>query len=285
MSKTEDETGSPAAIALAGVSFSYDGDSAPAIDNLTVSFPKGFVTAVVGPNGSGKSTLLRIVAGMLVPQSGTIAVEKVQVSDENADRLLGRNIGMVFQNPDSQFIGATVKDDLAFGLENDNVSPAAMNDLITRFATEVGLGDRLDDEPSRLSGGQKQRVALAGVLIRNPAILLLDEATSMLDPQSRRDVFALLGRLRQKHPGLTVIEVTHESAEASQADFVLALAKGQKVFFGTTTGLFDTAAKARALGQEPSFAASLAEELGKQGLAVNDFRDPAGLWRQLCQSR
>ena len=269
------------AVALRGVSFSYAGSEFTALAGVTCSFPKGKVTALVGANGSGKSTLLRIIAGQLIPSDGSLYIGGELVDDDNVDRLISSNIGMVFQNPDAQFVASTVREDIAFGLENDRMPADQMAAAIEAAAASTGVSDLLSREPDALSGGQKQRVALAGVLVRRPSILLLDEATSMLDPLARRSVFELLERIERENTSLTVIEVTHDWREAIDADHLIALDRGRVVFEGAPASIFTDYERALRLGLEPSFEAELAHCLGEQGLEVGSFNTPEGLARCL----
>lgn len=269
------------AIAVKGLSYSYDDDSSKALDDVFLEFEKGKTTAILGHNGSGKSTLLRILCGMLIPTHGRIEVDGIEVTDDNVDSLLGRHIGMVFQNPEAQFVSATVRDDIAFGLENDRVDPKEMDSRIEKAAAAVGIKDLLDKDPQNLSGGQKQRVAIAGVLVRRPSILLLDESTSMLDPSSRQSFEKLLESIRYKDPELTVIEVTHSEKEALKADRCAVLKKGRLVFSGTPAQLFYDADKAESLGLEPTFEERLRSALSKNGVKVGNFTTPEALDRWL----
>ena len=269
------------AVQLRDVSFSYAGSEFTALSSVSCSFPKGQVTALVGANGSGKSTLLRIIAGQLIPSDGSLYIGGELVDDDNVDRLISSNIGMVFQNPDAQFVASTVREDIAFGLENDRVPADRMDEAIRAAAAATGVNDLLSREPDALSGGQKQRVALAGVLVRRPSILLLDEATSMLDPLARRGVFELLERIERDFESLTVIQVTHDWREAVRADHLIALDRGWVVFEGEPGPVFADYDRALKLGLEPSFEAELGHTLEREGLEAGSFNTPEGLARCL----
>lgn len=140
-------------------------------------------------------------------------------------------IGIVFQNPDNQFIGATVRDDIAFGLENTCVDPALMDGIIQEYAQKVNMADFLDHEPTKLSGGQKQRVAIAGILAMSPSIIILDEATSMLDPKGRKEINALVHQLN-KDKEMTILSITHDIEEAALSDYVVLLSDGHIIDTG-----------------------------------------------------
>ena len=139
-----------------------------------------------------------------------------------------RSVGMVFQNPDNQFVGSTVEDDVAFGLENNGVPRQEMITRIEEALAEVRMSEFKDKEPARLSGGQKQRVALASILALRPDIIILDEATSMLDPNGRQEVIAAIRKIKDRF-NLTVISITHDLDEASLADRILMMQGGRLV--------------------------------------------------------
>lgn len=265
------------AIEVENISYAYDEDGNKALDNLTLSFSKGKTTAVLGHNGSGKSTLLRILCGMLIPTEGIIKVDGEEITDDNVDRLIGKRVGMVFQNPEAQFVSATVKDDIAFGLENDCVPQNEMEERILEVSKLVGVTDLLDKDPSALSGGQKQKVAIAGVLVRRPSILLLDESTSMLDPQSRKSFDSLLEKIKSRKPDLTIIEVTHDLKEAQHADWAVVLRAGKLIYQGKPQDLFSDSDTAGKIGVDPTFEEKLRSELKKHGIEVPRFNTPEEL--------
>ena len=165
------------------VTFKYD-DSTPLIDGLNLSIKEGTYTVLLGHNGSGKSTIAKLIIGLLEKQQGEIIVFDKALSEETVDEIRS-NVAIVFQNPDNQFIGSTVEDDIAFGLENRCVEPSLMQGIIEEYADKVGMINFLKHEPTALSGGQKQRVAIAGALALKPNLLISDEATSMLDPKGK----------------------------------------------------------------------------------------------------
>ena len=210
--------------------FSYE-ESHPVIDVISLSIDKGSFVAILGHNGSGKSTLAKLIVGLLEKNSGQIFFNGEEITRKNIRDLQTRT-ALVFQNPDNQFIGSTVEDDIAFGLENRQVPHSQMQEEINKFAESVGMLEYLDKEPVNLSGGQKQRVALAGALILRPDILILDEATSMLDPKCKSTVRKYLYRIHKENPDLCIISITHDVDEALLADQVLILSKGKLVKSG-----------------------------------------------------
>ena len=207
--------------------FSYD-KTKPVIDDISLSIDKGSFVVVLGHNGSGKSTLAKLIVGLLEKSSGQIFFDDEEITKKNIKNLQTKT-ALVFQNPDNQFIGATVEDDIAFGLENRQVPHEQMQEEINKFAESVGMLDYLDKEPINLSGGQKQRVALAGALILRPEILILDEATSMLDPKGKATVRKIIDKIHKENPDLTIISITHDIDEALLCDKVFILSKGKLV--------------------------------------------------------
>ena len=210
--------------------FAYE-ENHPVIDDISLSVDKGSFVAVLGHNGSGKSTLAKLIVGLLEKKSGQIFFDDVEITKKNI-RDLQTKTALVFQNPDNQFVGSTVEDDIAFGLENREFPHDKMQEEIEKFADSVNMLDHLKKEPINLSGGQKQRVALAGALILRPDILILDEATSMLDPKGKSTVRKVIDRIHKENPDLTIISITHDVDEALLADKVVILSKGKLVKSG-----------------------------------------------------
>ena len=194
------------------------------VKDITFHVKRGEWLSIVGHNGSGKSTTVRLIDGLLEAESGEIVINGQQLTEENVWSIR-RQIGMVFQNPDNQFVGATVEDDVAFGLENQGLSRQEMKKRVEEALDLVGMLDFKKREPARLSGGQKQRVAIAGVVALRPAILILDEATSMLDPEGRRELIETVKGIRKDYD-MTVISITHDLEEVAMSDRVLIMKKG-----------------------------------------------------------
>ncbi|KYF33668.1 MULTISPECIES: energy-coupling factor ABC transporter ATP-binding protein [Streptococcus] len=195
------------------------------VKDITFHVKRGEWLSIVGHNGSGKSTTVRLIDGLLEAESGEIVIDGQRLTEENVWNIR-RQIGMVFQNPDNQFVGATVEDDVAFGLENQGLSRQEMKKRVEEALDLVGMLDFKKREPARLSGGQKQRVAIAGVVALRPAILILDEATSMLDPEGRRELIETVKEIRKDYD-MTVISITHDLEEVAMSDRVLVLKKGE----------------------------------------------------------
>lgn len=195
------------------------------VKGITFHVKRGEWLSIVGHNGSGKSTTVRLIDGLLEAESGEIVIDGQCLTEENVWNIR-RQIGMVFQNPDNQFVGATVEDDVAFGLENQGLSRQEMKKRVEEALDLVGMLDFKKREPARLSGGQKQRVAIAGVVALRPAILILDEATSMLDPEGRRELIETVKGIRKDYD-MTVISITHDLEEVAMSDRVLVMKKGE----------------------------------------------------------
>ena len=195
------------------------------VKDITFHVKRGEWLSIVGHNGSGKSTTVRLIDGLLEAESGEIVIDGQLLTEENVWNIR-RQIGMVFQNPDNQFVGATVEDDVAFGLENQGLSRQEMKKRVEEALDLVGMLDFKKREPARLSGGQKQRVAIAGVVALRPAILILDEATSMLDPEGRRELIETVKGIRKDYD-MTVISITHDLEEVAMSDRVLIMKKGE----------------------------------------------------------
>ena len=194
------------------------------VKDITFHVKRGEWLSIVGHNGSGKSTTVRLIDGLLEAESGEIVIDGQRLTEENVWNIR-RQIGMVFQNPDNQFVGATVEDDVAFGLENQGLSRQEMKKRVEEALALVGMLDFKKREPARLSGGQKQRVAIAGVVALRPSILILDEATSMLDPEGRRELIDTVKGIRKDYD-MTVISITHDLEEVAMSDRVLIMKKG-----------------------------------------------------------
>lgn len=271
------------AIEVFHLSFSYEEDASPALDDVSFSLDEGKYVCLVGHNGSGKSTLAKCLMGLQPEFEGAIRVFDTELSRKTLYSIRSR-IGIVFQNPDNQFVGSTVADDIAFGLENKRVPREDMQGIIDRFAEETGMAEYLDREPSMLSGGQKQRVAIAGVLAMGPDLIIFDEATSMLDPKGKREIIDLVHRLREKNPSLTILSITHDVEEAARADEVLVLNEGKVYLQGTPKEVFSRGEELRRIRLSAPLAYEIVDEMKKQGIDVpEDITDLDGLEAFLCR--
>lgn len=260
--------------------FEYE-EGLKTIDHISFSIEKGEYVAILGHNGSGKSTIAKLMIGLLEKKAGTIIVNNKELNLENLYKIRG-DIGIVFQNPDNQFIGATVRDDIAFGLENICVDPREMDTIINTYASKVGMAEFLDHEPTKLSGGQKQRVAIAGILAMAPSIIILDEATSMLDPIGKREINALVKELN-KEKDITIISITHDIEEAKHADKVILLNDGKIIDSGKPEVILANEKQLVELELDIPFALKVSQELKNKGVNVTRQMHIEKLVDELCQ--
>lgn len=221
------------------------------LDDLSFHVKQGEWLSIIGHNGSGKSTTVRLIDGLLAAESGDIFVENELLTEENVWNIR-QKIGMIFQNPDNQFVGATVEDDVAFGLENKGIPLEEMQSRVKEALQLVGMSDFADREPSRLSGGQKQRVAIAGAIAMRPNIIILDEATSMLDPEGRLELIQMIKEIRDQY-NMTVISITHDLDEVALSDRVLVMKRGKVESSSTPRELFARGEELLTLGLDIPF--------------------------------
>ncbi|WP_105150896.1 energy-coupling factor ABC transporter ATP-binding protein [Streptococcus suis] len=224
-------------IEVKNLKYKYDQeDERYTLNDVSFHVKQGEWLSIIGHNGSGKSTTVRLIDGLLEAESGDIYIDGDALTIDNVwDKR--RLIGMVFQNPDNQFVGATVEDDVAFGLENQGIPLEEMRSRVDEALELVGMIDFKTREPARLSGGQKQRVAIAGVVALRPKIIILDEATSMLDPEGRLDLIKIVREIKERH-GMTVISITHDLDEVALSDRVIVMKNGQVESISTPNELF-----------------------------------------------
>lgn len=246
-------------IHVKNLSFSYE-ENHPVLKDVSFSIRSGEFVAIIGHNGSGKSTLAKLLAGLMEVKQGTIEIDGVPLNPQTIQQLRSK-LGIVFQNPDNQFIGATVADDLAFGLENRRIPSLKMSTIIETMAKKVGMENFLHQEPTNLSGGQKQRVAIAGILAMQPDIMIFDEATAMLDPLGKQEIHDTLKALRQSDPHLTILMITHDLEEAAFADRILVMNQGQCVMEGKPSEIFSQGDALKAMSLDQPFIYQLTEAL------------------------
>ncbi len=249
--------------------FKYDDNQENyTLNDLSFHVKQGEWLSVIGHNGSGKSTTVRLIDGLLAAESGQIFVEGELLTEENVWNIR-QKIGMVFQNPDNQFVGATVEDDVAFGLENKGIPLEDMQVRVKEALELVGMSAFANREPSRLSGGQKQRVAIAGAIAMRPNIIILDEATSMLDPEGRMELIQTIKEIRDQY-NMTVISITHDLDEVALSDRVLVMKKGQVESSSTPRELFARGEELLTLGLDIPFSANLISSLKDKGFEFTD---------------
>lgn len=268
------------AIEVSNLSFSYT-EEGNTIQDVSFSIPKGSYTTIIGHNGSGKSTIAKLIIGLLKAQSGTIRILGTELTPETVYDLRS-HVGIVFQNPDNQFIGSTVADDIAFGLENHCVPQEDMQALIEKSAASVGMSDFLQAEPTHLSGGQKQRVAIAGILAMTPDIIIFDESTSMLDPQGRASINAQIKRLHDEK-NITILSITHDMEEVAQSQHVIVLNHGVVEMEGTPKEVFAQEAMLKKMQLDIPFALKFSKAMQKEGFSSIHALTLDEVVNQLCQ--
>lgn len=261
----------------------HEDDAREALAGVSLEIRRGEWLAIIGHNGSGKSTLAKVMNGLIEANTGSVVVNGKTLTAETVFDAR-RTVGMVFQNPDNQFVGTTVEDDIAFGLENIGLPREEMLERVTKVLDMVKMSEFRTKEPARLSGGQKQRVAIAGVTALEPEVIILDEATSMLDPKGRLEVISTIQKLH-KEKKITVISITHDLDEAAQADRVVLMEQGQIQQIGTPKEIFKLGSKLVEKGLDVPFAEKLIEALRERGINVpEEYLDEEGLVEWLWTS-
>ena len=264
------------------LTFSYDGEQ-DVLKDVSFQIEEGSYTTIVGHNGSGKSTIAKLLIGLMEAKSGTITVDGIQLTEKSVYDIRDK-IVIVFQNPDNQFIGATVADDIAFGLENHQVPQEQMQRIIERFAQQVNMSKYLNSEPTKLSGGQKQRVAIASVLAIAPQILIFDESTSMLDPQGKAEINGLIRQIHQAS-GMTVVSITHDIEEMANSDHVIVMSEGQVVMDGTPEMILKREQELVELQLDVPFTLKFIREMEQNGISLKDEIKMEKVVEELCRLR
>lgn len=273
------------AVEFKDVSFTYPDTKKAILDQISFKIKRGSWTSLIGHNGSGKSTISKLINGLLLPDSANNSRITVLGMTLNQKTVwdVREKVGIVFQNPDNQFVGATVGDDVAFGLENRAVPREQMVKIVRKVLADVGMLDYIDAEPANLSGGQKQRVAIAGILAVEPKIIILDESTSMLDPKGREQVLKIIKHLK-KEKNWTVISITHDIDEANMADDVIVLNDGKILAQGTPTEIFSKTEMLQEIGLDIPFVQKLINKLNEVGISVpKNIKTKDELKQYLCQ--
>ena len=223
-------------IKVENIDYSYTQED-HALKGISFNVNDGEWLSIIGHNGSGKSTLSKLLVGLMKADKGKIIYDDIELSEKTIDSIR-QSIGIVFQNPDNQFVGVNVKYDIAFGLENRQIERTEMLKLIDEYSHKVDMYEYLDRQPESLSGGQKQRVAIAGILALNTKYIILDEATSMLDPEGVVDITNLIKELKDKYHK-TIITITHDLDLASLSDRVIVMKDGNIIGEGTPKEVFE----------------------------------------------
>jgi len=266
-------------IRLENISYSYDNKNL-ALRNVSIDIKEKSKTVIVGHNGSGKSTIAKLICGLLNFSHGKLFLFGNEANNKNIDSLR-QDIGIVFQNPDNQFVGATVRDDIAFGLENKCVPQKEMDSIINKFAKEVGMIEFLDKEPANLSGGQKQRVAVASILALDSKVVILDEATTMLDPAGKKEINDLVDKIKRENPDLTIISITHNVDEVLTADNIIVMNKGEVFYNGDLNGFINL--DLNSINLKKPFIYEVNDKLKEKGIDIGNFKDESELISKLWQ--
>ncbi|SFB34362.1 energy-coupling factor transport system ATP-binding protein [Lentibacillus halodurans] len=266
------------------VSFRYGEEQPWVLKNCSFEIYENEAIAIIGHNGSGKSTIAKLMNGLLFPQEGQIIINGRNVTHDSIWEIR-QDVGMVFQNPDNQFVGTTVQDDVAFGMENRGIPRDEMVKRMNETLSAVGMQEYRLTEPHKLSGGQKQRVAIASVLAIFPQVLILDEATAMLDPRGRTEIMKTVASVQEERH-LSLITITHNLQEVVQAERVIVMNQGEIWDEATPREIFAKRTELREIGLDIPFVAALSDELRKTGLPVaNEVLNHEELLEELWISR
>lgn len=269
---------------IKNLTYKYEEDSDKLnLSGVSFDVNEGEWISIIGRNGSGKSTTARLIDGLMPALSGTIKVDGDILTEDNVWDIR-RKIGMVFQNPDNQFVGATVEDDIAFGMENQQIERDEMIKRVDDVLKLVNMSDFKNREPASLSGGQKQRVAIAGVIALRPKIIILDEATSMLDPNGRNKLMNVVREIKDEY-GLTVLSITHDLDEAVNSDRIVVMKDGEVIRIATPDEIFESENDMVSIGLDVPFTSNLMIDLRAKGFDIPEkYMDEEGLADYLWQS-
>lgn len=252
-------------IQFRNVYFRYSEEQPWVLEDVSFTIQSDEWLAIIGHNGSGKSTIAKLMNGLQFPEQGEIIIHGTKLTAETVWDVR-KKVGMVFQNPDNQFVGTTVRDDVAFGLENRGVDRDQMVKAINDSLEAVRMADYYLHEPHRLSGGQKQRVAIAGVLAVKPDVIILDEATAMLDPKGRKEIIQTVNDLIQTNQ-LSLVTITHDLNEIIAADRVMVMNQGKVWLETTPRALFEKEAALQEIGLDVPFVGKLANALKERAIS------------------
>ena len=269
-------------IEVENLTYSYDGTN-DVLKGVSFQIEKGSYTTIVGHNGSGKSTIAKLLIGLMEAKAGTITVDGIKLDEKTVYEIRDK-IGIVFQNPDNPFIGATVADDIAFGLENHQVEQEKMQGIIEEYAERVNMLKYLNSEPTKLSGGQKQRVAIASVLAIAPQIMIFDESTSMLDPQGQAEINALIHNIHRE-TNMTIVSITHDIEEMASSDHVIVMGKGNVVMDGTPDMILKREKELIDLQLDIPFSLKFINEMKKYDIHLKEEIKMEKVVDALCQLR
>ena len=268
-------------IKIKDLRFQYAGSDSFALDGVSLEIPRGKYVAILGHNGSGKSTFSKLIVGLYKPTFGSIEIDGIKMEKKNLNDIR-KKVGIVFQNPENQFIGATVEDDIAFGLENISKSREEMQKIIQENSKKVNMHEFLTHEPSKLSGGQKQRVAIASILSLDPEVIIFDEVTSMLDPIGKEEVLKIIKDIQTKKDK-TLISITHDMDEAIMADVVYVFSGGKLAAHGNPAEILNDKKICDLAKIDAPFIHKLSDELS--GIGVKPTYDRDELVKQIASKK
>ena len=248
-----------------------------ALSDVNLTIGDGEFIGLIGHTGSGKSTLVQHLNGLLMPTSGRILVDGLDLADKATDRrAIRQRVGLVFQYPENQLFEETVEKDIAFGPKNLGLSEEEIARRVKDAMRRVALNyDTLHERSVfELSGGQMRRVAIAGVLAMEPQVLVLDEPCAGLDPRGREEILGLIKKLHEE-AGTTIVMVSHSMDDvASLAERVIVMNHGEVVMDGAPRDVFSCGEELRGMGLDVPQAVQLAAKLRSRGFDI-----PEGVYR------
>ncbi len=256
--------------------FKYPGTRDWVLQDINLDVHRGDFVSILGESGCGKSTLCRALVG-LIPHSLKYCELKGKIhvcdmlTEETPITTISKKVGMVFQDPEAQFMSLKVEDEIVFGLENRGLPEEEITRILNEVSETVGIGGILEKSPFEISGGEKQRVVIGSVLALKPEIIILDEPTSELDPIGRKEILASIGKINQEL-GITIIYVTHETEEAAYLSNKVALMdQGRFIRQGHPLEVFPDQELFKNIGIRLPQVTELYLELQKRGLQLNDI--------------
>jgi biotin transport system ATP-binding protein len=216
--------------------YRYDAGEPDCLQGIGLDIEEGAHTALIGPNGCGKTTLIKHLNALLFPRIGTVCVDGMRSTDTASVREIRRRVGMVFQNPDSQIVGMTVEEDVAFGPGNLALPSAEIRRRVDESLAMVGMTGFEKRAPHTLSGGEKRLLSIAGVIAMNPRYIAFDEPTAYLDPAAKQRVLEIIRRLNRE--GMAIIHIAHNMRDVAGADRVVVMERGRVILTGTPEEVF-----------------------------------------------
>ncbi len=240
----------------------------PILENVNFSIPAGKYTVILGKNGCGKSTLIKVIMGLLPVSGGKVIINGFDISTQEGLFYLRKHCGIVFQNPDNQFVSPVLEDDIRFGLDNHKIPESEQTNRIKNALDQVYLQGFEKRNTATLSGGQKQRAAVAGILALEEDVLIFDEAVSMLDPDGKTKMIQCIKNLRAKNR--TLIMVTQTTEDAVDADYLLLMAEHQVIAAGSPKEILPDIGLLKRSGVQIPFPIKVYYDLNAQGISLNN---------------